>query len=59
MLAGMNSGVSFIATAHGSSFSEVLSRPNIKRLVDSKVFKKAIVLKGKEAPCEIREVVAL
>lgn len=59
MLAGMNSGVSFIATAHGSSFSEVLSRPNIKKLVDSKVFKKAIVLKGKGAPCEIREVIAL
>ncbi|MBO7179142.1 MAG: hypothetical protein J6V78_02265 [Clostridia bacterium] len=59
MLSGMNSGVGFIATAHGSSFKEVLSRPNIKKLVDSKVFKKAVVLKGKNSPCEVAEVIEL
>jgi len=59
ILSGMNSGVSFIATAHGGDFKEVLSRPNIKKLVDSKVFKKAVILKGKSAPCEVAEVIEL
>ena len=59
MLSGMNSGVGFIATAHGNSFAEVLSRPNIKKLVDSKVFKKIVVLKGKNSPCEVAEVIEL
>ncbi len=59
ILSGMNSGVNFIATAHGGDFKEVVSRPNIKKLVDSKVFKKAVVLKGKSAPCEVAEVINL
>lgn len=59
ILSGMNSGVEFIATAHGRNFKEVLARPNIKKLVDSKVFKKVIVLKGKSSPCEVAEVIEL
>ncbi len=58
LLSGVNSGVDFIATAHGSSFSEVLRRPNIKTLVNSGVFKKAVVLQGKDAPCEIKEKIS-
>ena len=57
MLSAVNTGVSFIATAHGSSFEEVLRRPNIKRLVDAGAFKKAVVLKGKEEPCMVKEMV--
>ena len=57
MLSAVNTGVDFIATAHGSSLDEVLRRPNIKRLVDSGVFKKAVVLKGKEEPCIVKELV--
>ena len=57
MLSAVNSGVSFIATAHGSSFEEVLRRPNIKRLVNVGAFKKAVVLCGKEAPCTVKEMV--
>jgi stage III sporulation protein AA len=59
MLSGMNSGVGFIATAHGASFEDVLLRPNIKKMVDAKVFEKVIVLKGKEAPGEVKEVITL
>ncbi len=58
LLSGMNSGVNFIATAHGSSIEEVLRRPNIKTLVNAGVFKKAVVLSGKEAPCGIKGVVS-
>ncbi len=57
LLSSVNSGVSVIATAHGGSFTEVMKRPNIKKLADAGVFKKAVILKGKENPCEVKEVV--
>lgn len=58
LLSGMNSGVDFIATAHGGSFEEVMRRPNIKTLINGGVFKKVIVLQGKGSPCEIKEVMS-
>ena len=57
MLSAINTGVNFIATAHGSSMEEVLRRPNIKRLVNAGAFKKAVVLCGKEKPCMVKEMV--
>ncbi len=57
MLSAVNTGVNFIATAHGSSFEEVLRRPNIKRLVNAGAFKKAVVLQGRESPCTVKEMV--
>ncbi len=57
MLSAMNTGVNFIATAHGSSMEEVLRRPNIKRLVNAGAFKKAVVLYGKDEPCRVKEMV--
>ncbi len=59
LLSAVNTGVSFIATAHGSSFEEVVRRPNIKALVNAGVFKKAVVLWGSDRPCCIREIVSL
>lgn len=59
MLSAMNSGVDFIATAHGSGFDEVLRRPNIKRLVNAGVFKKVVVLEGRENPCKVKELISL
>lgn len=58
LLSGMNSGVEFIATAHGGSFEEVIRRPNIKTLINAGVFKKAVVLEGKNSPCTIKGVVS-
>ncbi len=57
MLSALNTGVNFIATAHGSSFEEILRRPNIKRLVNAGVFKKAVVLSGRDSPCQVKEMV--
>ena len=57
MLSAVNTGVNFIATAHGSSLEEVLRRPNIKRLVNAGAFKKAVVLYGKDNPCKVKEMV--
>ena len=59
LLSAVNSGVSFIATAHGSSYEEVLRRPNIKALINAGVFKKVVVLWGSERPCCIKEIVSL
>ncbi len=58
LLSGVNSGVDFIATAHGASFPEVLRRPNIKTLINSGVFRKAIVLEGKNSPCTVKEIIS-
>ncbi len=57
LLSGMNSGVEFIATTHGSNFEEVVRRPNIRPLVNAGVFKKAVILDGKNNPCGIKGVV--
>ena len=57
MLSAVNTGVNFIATAHGSSMEEVLRRHNIKRLVNAGAFKKAVVLYGKDNPCKVKEMV--
>lgn len=59
LLSGVNSGVNFIATAHGSCFEEVLRRPNIKTLVSAGVFKKAVILEGRGNPCKVKETVSL
>ena len=59
LLSAVNSGVSFIATAHGNSFEEVMRRPNIKTLINAGVFKRAVVLWGSDRPCCIKEIVSL
>jgi stage III sporulation protein AA len=53
----MNTGVDVIATAHGSSIDEVMKRPNVKKLIDAGVFKKAVVLQGKNEPCKVKGIV--
>ena len=58
LLSSMNCGVGVIATAHGGSYDEVIRRPNIKRLVKSGVFKKMVILNGKESPCTVKEAVS-
>lgn len=59
LLSSMNSGISVIATAHGADLSEILRKPNLKKLIDGGVFKKAVILNGKEKPCSVKEVVSL
>ena len=58
LLSAMNSGVDFIATAHGNSYEDVMRRPNIKALINAGVFKKVVVLQGKNAPCKVKETVS-
>lgn len=57
IIEGVNSGVGFVATAHGSSIDEAITRPQIKMLIKSTAFKKAAILCGKEKPCEVKEII--
>lgn len=57
LLSAMNTGVDVIATAHGSSIDEVMKRPNVKKLIEAGVFKKAVVLQGKNEPCRVKGIV--
>lgn len=43
----MNCGVKIICTAHGSSVEEIMKNPDIKRLLEKKVFEVLIVLTNK------------
>ena len=56
ILAGVNSGVTFIATAHAAAREELLSRPQLKRLFESGSFARAVILKGGE-PGRIGEII--
>jgi len=56
ILEGVNSGVDFIATAHGSCLEEAVSRPQIKLLLTSGAFRKVVILGGRENPGTVKEV---
>ncbi|PRR78789.1 hypothetical protein CLLI_13710 [Clostridium liquoris] len=47
IISAMNSGVSLITTIHGYHIEDLYERTVFKRIVDNKVFKKAIVLSNK------------
>ena len=57
VLKGMNSGVSFILTAHASSVEEAKKRQAVQTLIGA--FDNAVVLKGSDAPGVIESVVPL
>ena len=54
-----NAGVKLLATIHSNSFSQLLKRPQFIRLMDTGAFDVAVVLKGRQAPCRIKEIVPL
>lgn len=58
ILSVQNSGVPFIATAHGNNLSDVLKRPNIKELIEHKVFDTFVKLEKNEegAICVFEEL---
>lgn len=51
----INAGVSIIASAHAGNINELLSRPQIKRLLKAGAFKCAVKLYGREAPGTVEE----
>ena len=57
MLEAMRAGVPVIATAHGATIDELLSRPQIRHLLDNGAIDKIILLKGASHPGEIDQVI--
>lgn len=51
----VNSGVKFIVTVHASDYSEILSRPQIKKLLRAFSFEKLVLLK-KDKPGELEGI---
>ncbi len=54
----VNAGVKLIATAHGSSVSDLKVRSEIADMIRSGVFEKYITLSAANGPCTIEEVVS-
>ncbi|HEX2938338.1 MAG TPA: stage III sporulation protein AA, partial [Ruminiclostridium sp.] len=52
----LNAGVSVIASAHAGSITELLSRPQTSRLIESGAFKFGVRLAGREHPGYVLEV---
>jgi stage III sporulation protein AA len=55
----INSGVKVIATVHGRDMTEILKRPGIKNLMDSKAFERVVILSRKNGPGTIEEILNL
>lgn len=53
---GVNTGVRFIVTIHASNFSELVSRPQVERLLETYSFDRVVMLKGGSEPCRIKEI---
>lgn len=56
---GVNSGVRFAASVHAASREELFGRPQLRRLMATGAFEKAVLLDDGRQPCRIREVVDL
>ncbi|NLA77874.1 MAG: Flp pilus assembly complex ATPase component TadA, partial [Clostridiales bacterium] len=53
---GLDSGVSFIATAHAGSEQELRSRPQIRRLMDTGAFSTVVMLSSAACPTQIKRI---
>ena len=57
LLAFMNTGVRFICSVHADSVDKLWMKPNIKLLLDNKVFDKIAVISGQNNFFCIREMI--
>lgn len=56
--AGLNSGVNFFLSVHASSRSELISRPQVERLLKTGAFGGVAMLKGRDEPSVIDEFIS-
>lgn len=52
----MNCGCHILATVHGSSIDDVKNKPVLRRLVEEKMFKRFVVLSGREKPGTVENI---
>lgn len=53
---GLFSGVDFVASVHGGSLEDVLRRPQVRALTNKKALGALVLLEGRHAPSQIREI---
>lgn len=51
ILSVQNTGIPFIATTHGRSLEDILERPNIRKLINHKVFQTFVRLERRDGVC--------
>lgn len=49
----VNTGVKFVVTIHAADYEELISRPQIKKLLETYSFNTVVLLKGAESPGEV------
>ncbi len=54
-----NAGTKLVASIHAEGFSQLLKRPQFVKLMRTAVFETAVVLKGKESPGKVKEIISL
>lgn len=54
---GLNSGVVIIASIHANSKEDIFKKVQVKRLIATGGFQKIVLLKGRNAPCKVSEVI--
>lgn len=54
-----NAGVRLLSSIHAESFAKLLRRPQFSRLMKAGAFDVAVILRGRQAPGEIAEIVSL
>ncbi len=54
-----NSGVFIIASIHSSSVGELLRKPQFNKIIKTAAFETAVILKGKDSPGEIADMISL
>ena len=59
VLCGFGSGVSFVASIHASSYSELMKRQVVLELAEKQVFDSAVFLYGAENPSAVKEIRSL
>ncbi len=57
ILSGINSGVSFVTTAHAADFNELLLRPFLKDILFTGAFENIVFLSGRSNPGVVKEIV--
>lgn len=53
---GVNSGVKFVVSVHASSYTELLRRPQIERLLSTYGFEKLVLLDGRKKPGTVKAI---
>lgn len=55
LIKGINSGVKFVATVHAGDENELKAKPFVRDILSTGAFSRIIFLKGREAPCTVRD----